>query len=62
MERSGLQFFVADYNNDCVRRLWEDGFVRTILAIYSKPFELSRNLYVAAQQKVYEVTTIDFHY
>lgn len=62
LAKSGNHFFIADYNNDCIRRLWHDGFAQIVLTIHSKPFALSGNLYVAARQTVYEVAFPFFHF
>ncbi|XP_067946597.1 uncharacterized protein [Watersipora subatra] len=49
MQKSGDHFYIADYNNDCIRRLWSNGSVNTVISIHSHPFEIAGDLYVAAQ-------------
>ena len=59
MEKSRETFYIADYNNDCVRRLWKDGSVQKLISIHSRPFELGGQLYVAVHNRVYQVSFRD---
>lgn len=47
---------MADYNNDCIRRVESDGSVDKILSIHSKPFAIAGSLYVAAAREILDVS------
>lgn len=55
LERSDDYYYIADFNNDCIRRLHQDGSVLVVITIHSKPFALSSNLFVAARKRVFKV-------
>jgi len=56
LQRVGEMFYLADYYNDCVRKLYSNGRAEKLVSLHSRPFEVAGNLFVAASYQVYNVS------